>query len=61
MGWTFLLLGGFIVLAGMVVFPIFWGAPWHPLFPGTIRRILNFAEINKEKLCVIWAVVMDGF
>ena len=52
MEWTFFLLGGFIVLAGIVVLPIFWGAPWHPLFPGTIRRILNFAEIKQgETLC----------
>ena len=52
MGWTFLLLGGFIVLAGIVVLPMFWGAPWHPLFPGTIRRILEFAEIKQgETLC----------
>ena len=52
MEWTFFLLGGFIVLASIVVLPIFWGAPWHPLFPGTIRRILNFAEIKQgETLC----------
>ena len=52
MEWTFFLLGGFVSLASIVVFPIFWGAPWHPLFPGTIRRILNFAEIKQgETLC----------
>ena len=52
MEWTFFLLGGFIVLAGMVVLPIFWGAPWHPLFAGTIPRILSFAELKQEEtLC----------
>ena len=52
MEWTFFLLGGFIVLAGIVVLPIFWGAPWHTLFPETIHRILNFAEIKQgETLC----------
>jgi cyclopropane fatty-acyl-phospholipid synthase-like methyltransferase len=52
MEWTFLLMGGLIVLAGMVVLPIFFGAPWHPLMPHTIRRILNFAEIRSgETIC----------
>ena len=52
MEWAFFLLGGFIILAGMVILPIFSGAPWHPLFPGTIRRILNFAEIKQgETFC----------
>ena len=52
MAWTFFLLGGLLIFAGMVVLPIFLGAPWHPLFPGTIRRILNFAEIKQEEtLC----------
>ena len=36
MEWTFFLLAGLIVLAGMVVLPIFFGAPWHPLMPHTI-------------------------
>lgn len=52
MGWTFFLLASLIVLAGMVVLPIFFGAPWHPLMPHTIRRILNFADIRPgEKIC----------
>jgi cyclopropane fatty-acyl-phospholipid synthase-like methyltransferase len=52
MEWTFLLLGCLIVLASMVVLPIFFGAPWHPLLPHTIRRILNFAEIRSgETIC----------
>ena len=46
MEWTFFLLAGLIVLAGMVVLPIFFGAPWHPLMPHTIRRILNFVDIR---------------
>lgn len=52
MEWTFFLLLGLIVLAGMVILPIFSGAPWHPLLPGTIRRILKFAELRPgETLC----------
>ena len=52
MNWAFVLLVGAIILACMVVLPIFSGAPWHPLFMGTIRRILNFSEIKPgETLC----------
>jgi cyclopropane fatty-acyl-phospholipid synthase-like methyltransferase len=52
MEWTFFLLAGLIVLAGMVVLPIFFGAPWHPLMPDTIRRILNFVDIRPgETIC----------
>ena len=52
MEWTFFLLAGLIVLAGMVVLPIFFGAPWHPLMPHTIRRILNFVDIRPgETIC----------
>ena len=46
------LIGALLVLAGMVILPIFFGAPWHPLLPGTIRRILRFADIRPgETLC----------
>jgi ribosomal protein L11 methylase PrmA len=49
---TILLIFGLLVLAGMVVLPIFFGAPWHPLMPGTIRRILRFAEVQTgETVC----------
>lgn len=49
---TTLLIGGLLLLAGMVILPIFFGAPWHPLLPGTIRRILRFAEIQPgETIC----------
>ena len=52
MEWTYFLLAGLIVLAGMVVLPIFFGAPWHPLMPHTIRRILNFVDIRPgETIC----------
>ena len=52
MEWTFFLLAGLIVLAGMVVLPIFFGAPWHPLMPYTICRILNFVDIRSgETIC----------
>ena len=46
------LIGALLVLAGMVILPIFFGAPWHPLLPGTIRRILRFADIRPgETVC----------
>jgi SAM-dependent methyltransferase len=49
---TILLVFGLLVLAGMVILPIFFGAPWHPLMPGTIRRILRFAEVRRgETFC----------
>ena len=49
---TILLIFGLLVLAGMVILPIFFGAPWHPLMPGTIRRILRFAEVRPgETVC----------
>ena len=49
---TILLIFGLLVLAGMVILPIFFGAPWHPLMPGTIRRILRFAEVQPgETVC----------
>ena len=47
-----LLIFGLLVLAGMVILPIFFGAPWHPLMPGTIRRILRFTEVQPgETVC----------
>ena len=49
---TILLIFGLLVLSGMVILPIFFGAPWHPLMPGTIRRILRFAEVRPgETVC----------
>lgn len=49
---TALIVFGLLVLAAMVVLPVFFGAPWHPLLPGTIRRILRFAEIRSgETFC----------
>jgi len=49
---TILLIFGFLILAGMVIGPVFFGAPWHPLLPGTIRRILRFAEVQPgETVC----------
>jgi cyclopropane fatty-acyl-phospholipid synthase-like methyltransferase len=49
---TIFLIFGLLVLAGMVIVPIFFGAPWHPLLPGTIRRILRFAEVRPgETVC----------
>ena len=50
--YTLFLLGGLLVLAGMVILPVFFGAPWHPLLPGTIRRILRFADVQPgETFC----------
>lgn len=49
---TILLISGLLILAGMVIVPIFFGAPWHPLLPGTIRKILRFAEVRPgETVC----------
>jgi ribosomal protein L11 methylase PrmA len=49
---TILLISGLLVLAAMVILPIFFGAPWHPLLPGTIRRILRFADVRPgETVC----------
>jgi cyclopropane fatty-acyl-phospholipid synthase-like methyltransferase len=49
---TILLISGLLVLAGMVILPIFFGAPWHPLMPATIRQILRFAEVRPgETVC----------
>jgi len=36
----------FILLAAMVVVPVFFGAPWHPLSNENIRRIIKFAELQ---------------
>jgi len=41
-----------ILLAGSVILPIFFGAPWHPLRPSTLRRILEFAEIQPGETIV---------
>lgn len=35
-----------LLLAAMVIGPVFFGAPWHPLSDANIRRILDFAEIR---------------
>ncbi|MFQ5449474.1 MAG: SAM-dependent methyltransferase [Nitrospinaceae bacterium] len=41
-----IVIGFFLILAGMVILPAFFGSPWHPLLPRTIRNILEFAEIK---------------
>jgi len=43
---SILVLVFFIILFGVVVFPAFFGSPWHPLMPQTIREILDFADIQ---------------
>ena len=48
---SILLIGFVLLLAAIVIVPAFFGAPWHPLLPGTIRRILEFAELKSgEKI-----------
>ena len=45
-------IGFFVLLAATVVLPALFGSPWHPLSPGTIRRILEFSEIRPgDKIC----------
>ena len=39
-------IGCLLVLAAVVIVPAFFGSPWHPLMPCTIRRVLEFAEIQ---------------
>ncbi len=39
-------IGFFLLLFGMVVLPAFFGSPWHPLLPGTIKEILDFSAIQ---------------
>lgn len=35
-----------IIVFSVVVFPAFFGSPWHPLLPRTIREILDFSDIK---------------
>ncbi len=49
---SILLIGSLVVVAGMVVLPVLFGAPWHPLFPSTHRRILEFAELRPGETLV---------
>ena len=41
-----LLLIFFILLAGMTIIPVFFGAPWHPLSDENIDRIIKFAGLR---------------
>ena len=36
----------FILLAGMAIIPVFFGAPWHPLSDENINRIIKFAGLK---------------
>ncbi|KMP11805.1 hypothetical protein UZ36_02995 [Candidatus Nitromaritima sp. SCGC AAA799-C22] len=47
---SILILIFFVLLAAMVILPVFFGAPWHPLSDENIRRILDFAELKKGEL-----------
>jgi hypothetical protein len=47
---TVFLIFGLLTLMAMVVLPVLFGAPWHPLLPRTIRRILRFAEVRPGEI-----------
>ena len=36
----------FLLLAAMVIIPVFFGAPWHPLSDENIDRIIKFADLQ---------------
>ena len=36
----------FLLLAAMVILPVFFGAPWHPLSDENIERIISFADLQ---------------
>ena len=36
----------FILLAVMVIVPVFFGSPWHPLSDENINRIIRFADLQ---------------
>ena len=36
----------FLLLAAMVIIPVFFGAPWHPLSDENIDRIVKFADLQ---------------
>ena len=42
----------FLVLASIVILPVFFGAPWHPLSDENINRIIKFANLEPgETFC----------
>ena len=41
-----LAIGFFLLLFATVVMPAFFGSPWHPLKPATIKTILDFSELQ---------------
>ena len=43
---SILILITFLVLASMVILPVFFGAPWHPLSDENIDRIIKFADLK---------------
>ncbi|MBT3515416.1 MAG: class I SAM-dependent methyltransferase [Nitrospina sp.] len=43
---SILVLMFFILLAGMAIIPVFFGAPWHPLSDENINRIIKFASLR---------------
>ena len=40
----------FLLLAAIVILPIFFGAPWHPLSKKNISRIIKFANIKSGEV-----------
>ena len=45
-----LILVFFLVLASMVILPVFFGAPWHPLSDKNIDRIIKFADPKQGEI-----------
>lgn len=43
---SILILIFFILLAGIVIVPVLFGAPWHPLSNENINRIIKFADLQ---------------
>ena len=39
----------FLLLASMVIIPVFFGAPWHPLSDQNIERIIKFADLQPSE------------
>jgi len=39
----------FILLAGMAIIPVFFGAPWHPLSDENINKIVKFADLKPRE------------
>lgn len=45
-----LILTFFLLLASIVIVPIFFGAPWHPLLAKNINQILKFSNLKSGEI-----------